>query len=976
MFRSWWQSRRNPCAAQVSGKRGTRRRRTVVPGFDRLEDRNIPSIALNATSWTAIGPAPISGNAELGHPEGRVEVVAADPTDPSVVYLGGDQGGIWRTTNWLAAGGPTWSPRTDYQSSLAVRGYHALVVSPSNHLVVYGAVSGTGGGVLKSTDGGTTWTLLGNATFEGHTISALAVDPTTSDVVYAASDNGVFKSTDGGNTWHNQTPALSGAFTDLVIDPSHHKTLYAGMIELGSSAAGIYKSTDGGQTWTPGPLSNGIISGAQVGWTIALAIAPSSPADIYATVFDVDLGNSPDGHASRFHSGDGGAHWNPLTPTPGTFEDRFWHVVLAVDPQHANIVYVNDAYALYSSSDFGQSWNYVSLDGSGTNFGDDFVGVTFDKNDNVIAFGDRSIYRLDAGQSQWTGEQGNLQTTEFYDITLDPGNPNRAYGVAQDQFDYLQFSGKKEWDYGASGGEAGKVLVDPAATQNLFVSSPLYDPTQDPHPFFVQRSLDGGQTWTTILTPAQTGTQPNDYNLAYATQKSFVMDPNDPNRLFLGTTRVYMTGDAFDQSPQWQPISPVLSPSHNVKSQYITALTVAPSNSHIIYAATADGHIWAGLFNGLAWTWSEADDGLFGTANGPVVDIRVSPTDPQTLFVVTQGSGGKNIWYTFSGGVAQPFVGWTLVSGNFPTNLTPECLFVDWRYSPMTLYVGTDRGLFVCTDLTPPGGFPNNTPPNNHWHRFGAPGSSHAHLPYTEISDLEFSAKYNILAAATYGRGAYEIILPPPPASHFQVTVTGQTLQIVGDASNKQIAIEDMGMAGLMVSLDGGLAQTYTGIDQLMINTGGGNNEVRFLAMAQNLMSLDVHVNFGAGNDTFMLTLVAMGSEGGSDIPPALSFTVQDGNGRDMFDTLLMGVSAPGTVGGIPLFSPSLNIDYVGRKGDDSFVNVFQDVRLGSPVTIHETGRAGHDTFENMFSNLIADAAFSVDTGNMAPRSQAKHLLM
>src|SRR5262249_2115208 len=149
-----------------------------------LEERAMPSITLSTDHWTPIGPSPI----DTGHRPvvGRVAAAAADPTDANVMYIVGENGGVWKTPNLDPASpsGPTWKPLTDYQQSLDFEGYHPLVVHPADHLRILAAVSGTGGGVLQSTDGGQTWTLLGNYRFEGLTLSSIAVDPAGVTTIY------------------------------------------------------------------------------------------------------------------------------------------------------------------------------------------------------------------------------------------------------------------------------------------------------------------------------------------------------------------------------------------------------------------------------------------------------------------------------------------------------------------------------------------------------------------------------------------------------------------------------------------------------------------------------------------------------------------------------------------------------------------------------------------------------------------------
>ncbi len=115
-------------------------------------------------SWTLIGPQPIHvapGFVGGGSPvaSGRVTALVVDPTNPNVVYLGAAQGGVWKTLD----GGAMWTPLTDTQASLAVG---SIALDPSDPSIVYvgtgeESFSGDsyyGAGILKSTDGGSSWT--------------------------------------------------------------------------------------------------------------------------------------------------------------------------------------------------------------------------------------------------------------------------------------------------------------------------------------------------------------------------------------------------------------------------------------------------------------------------------------------------------------------------------------------------------------------------------------------------------------------------------------------------------------------------------------------------------------------------------------------------------------------------------------------------------------------------------------------------
>ena len=217
----------------------------------------------------------------------------------------------------------------------------------------------------------------------------------------------------------------------------------------------------------------------------------------------------------RFRTANGGQTWKKLAATPGTVEDRSWHVVIAVDPKNANHVFANDAYTLYESTDGGLSWTAAE------NIGDDWVNMTFDAHNNGVVTADRNVYRYQPKTKTWLGREGNLQVTQFYDITLDPQNTDRAYGVAQDHFDAGRFQGTILWDYmSPGGGETGKVLVAANNSKMIYVSDPL-----DCVANLVRRSTNGGSNWKTIY--QNNSYQAGDYDLAYSVQKSFVMDPQN-----------------------------------------------------------------------------------------------------------------------------------------------------------------------------------------------------------------------------------------------------------------------------------------------------------------------------------------------------------------------------------------------------------------------------------------------------------------
>jgi photosystem II stability/assembly factor-like uncharacterized protein len=704
---------------------------------------------LSGAKWLPIGPAPTSTpNVSLGFSAGRVEVAAPDPTNANVMYIGADNGGVWKSPNWLNPDPPTWIPLTDDAPSLDFGGYHSLLVHPADHNLILGVVCGPGAGILKSPNGGVSWQVLANGQFEGTTLGSIAVHPTDLDIMYVsvwvgspAASAGVYRSTDGGLTWQNTTMFHAGSATDVVVAKFSPNIVYAGLVangQLGIPTSGVYRSLNGGNSWEPmdGSLPSSFFLGGPLGGAVRIESA-SSNSIVYVTLFAKDLTGASS--VSRFRTSDGGESWIGLAPTPGEPEFRPWHLLLAVNDRNADHVFVNDAYALYESKDGGKSWKQADKPSQAW-WTEDWVNMTFDHNNNGVVTSDRNVFLYDHHNKTWLAREGNLQITEFYDITLDPQKPDNVYGVAQDHFCAMKCTESVNWAYMQNGGgEVGKVLTYPTSTAILFVCHP-FDPAN-----LVKRSDDGGQTWSTILAQPlviPVGAEPPDlFPMASAQQKSFVMDPSQPMRLLVASIFdgwVLETKDALGNPPTWKFISETLSPSGSASDRFITALAIAPSNGSTVYAATGDGHVWVTENGGQEW--KQRDDGLFGAKVGAVVGFSVDPADPKRAFAVVARSGGQNVWF-----LSQPATGytWLDVSGDLPTNLTTASLYADWQYATPALWVGTDRGVYHSVNV------------GGHWEKFGL------YLPNTLVADLQALPKWAILAAGTFGRGAWAMLIRP-----------------------------------------------------------------------------------------------------------------------------------------------------------------------------------------------------------------------
>ena len=222
--------------------------------------QNSVAISLLNQPWQSLGPNQVS-TTTYGNVTGRVASIAADPADSTgnTVYLGTTGGGVWKSIN--AAGPPasaTFVPLTDTlpafsSGALSSLSIGAVAVQPGGTGVILagtgdpndGLDSYYGSGLLRSADGGLTWTLIQKS--NDLSVNALADFYFTGNAF-------------AGFAWSSQTPglvvaAVSQSSESLLVGANNYETAAS----TDYSVLGLYYSTDAGQTWllstiTDGPL--------------------------------------------------------------------------------------------------------------------------------------------------------------------------------------------------------------------------------------------------------------------------------------------------------------------------------------------------------------------------------------------------------------------------------------------------------------------------------------------------------------------------------------------------------------------------------------------------------------------------------------------------------------------------------------------------------------------------------------------------
>jgi photosystem II stability/assembly factor-like uncharacterized protein len=501
------------------------------------------------------------------------------PSEPDVLYTTGFTGsalGVLKSSD----GGTTWTPAV---SGLPADAQIAsLAVAPSESGLVYALEAGTPGRVFRSVDHAATWTQVSSALPAGY-LGDVVVDPHDPQKLYAAASPAVVESTDGGVTWAPLPSAPNPA--RLFIDARTVTKLYASV-----SDAGLSRSTDGGATWNP--ASTGIADQN----IRDLALDPVDPQRLWAA----STGGTSGG-GGVYLSTNGGQNWSRVDlGVPVNLA-----TAIAVDPRNASFVYAAASQstlraALFASSDGGQTWAPANT-GMGGYISD---GIACDQAAPGMAYAisGANVFRTDDAGATWT---------------LRGAAPDALVSLAESSTDSQTLYGG--W---VGGGAAGVVKsVDGGSTWSPtagFATSNMYQvalsPSAPDHVLAAALeglfgSVDGGGSWTPLLSgPMRTG----------------AFDPADSSILYAGLSSSSSPADGLlrsaDGGATWNPPA-------GLPTSYPHAFDVAipKEDPTHVYAAFESG-VYRSTDRGLSF--APADSGLSGFW---AIRLAVDPSNAATL---------------------------------------------------------------------------------------------------------------------------------------------------------------------------------------------------------------------------------------------------------------------------------------------------------------------------------------------------------
>ena len=715
-----------------------------------------PATALAATRSPATAPkSPFEHMAfrDLGPATagGRVTSVLGIPGNPKVYYVGAAGGGVWKTTD----GGLSWKAIFAHEATASIG---AMALAPSNPNILWVGTGEAnirndvldGAGLYLSTDAGKSFRRVGFK--DAGQIARIVVDPHDANHVLVAvlghawganAERGVFETTDGGKTWNktlfvnDQTGAI-----DLAMQPGNSRVLFAATwqarrypwaLDEGGPGSGIWRSEDGGATWTR--LTDGIPK-SPLG-RIAISVAPSDPELVYALI------ETKHGNGLLFASHDLGDHWKEISDNYALDVRPFYFTQLQVAPNDASRIYFL-SFFLMQSNDGGKTAHPID---KSVHVDHHALWIDPTNPERMIQGNDGGAYlSVDAGKT-WRFLDG-MPIEQSYMVAADSKRPYELCTGLQDNSGWCGASNSladnvvsgNDW-YVAVGGDGEYVVPAPSDPDIIYA---------DAEDGSIVR-FDRKTKLTRFIMPYLHGPgfvndlNTSDQQYRFNWTPPIAVDPQHADTVYLGGNVVFKSTDG---GTNWTVISPDLTRNDKSKQgpsggpvnwdisgaetyDTVLSMTLAPTDSQVLWAGTDDGLVqvtrdggshWSNVTPGGVPKWSR------------IYQIGVSPFAAGTAYVAADAHELDDrkpyVFRTSDYGKS-----WTRISDGLPDQ---SVLVV--REDPQqrgVLVAGTMTGVWVSRD------------DGGHWSQLEAKS-----LPTAAVFDLQFVGDHgDDLAIATHGRG-------------------------------------------------------------------------------------------------------------------------------------------------------------------------------------------------------------------------------
>lgn len=624
--------------------------------------------------WTFAGPSQTfdtDGKTPVSW-QTNIYCVAIAPSDPNILYAGGESGGIWRTDDK----GLHWRLLS---AGILHGAVGAVAIHPTNPDIVY---FGTSGRLMKSTDGGLNWTPVYSE--NNLWTNSLAINPGNPDIVLAAGNRGLLLSTTGGQNWQK---VFTQECWTVRYKPNDANTAFA--VRKNGSGSDFMRSADGGLSFAPSnqgwrmPGSGESVTGA------IIAVCPSKPDKLYAYL--CGSGANLKGYVGVFVSPNSGDTWNNTHPQNAVgnspvaysipnhtnlmtndglfsgFEQGFYDMAIVVNPANDNELIAGGT-SWFKSANGGASWQPLG----------GYVGN--------LAWSHPDIQDLAAsGADLWIASDGGLDYSANFGGSIE-SRVNGISGADLWGFDAgwneavlvggRYHNGNMAWHevfpegkyYRMGGAEAPTGYVNPGRNRTLYFSD------------IGGKRLTGG--FGDGVSNFPVGLFPNE-SYAYYANSEMAWDPRCWNIVYTGyENKIWKS---LDGGISYQ----ALYAFPGGADRRVYDIEVSRANPDVLYCSQWDGvddAIWRSADGGQSWKKLTP---LPLPNNNDRVKLALSAEDPNVLWVaVTYGSNGKKVYKTTDGGQNWQNLSTPLLDGVTVSNIMAQ------YGTDGGVYLGTNRGVF------------------------------------------------------------------------------------------------------------------------------------------------------------------------------------------------------------------------------------------------------------------------------------------
>jgi hypothetical protein len=603
--------------------------------------------------WRSIGPINFSG---------RMISIALNPQNPNTVYAGAASGGLWRSRRGGLGG--------DWQrvpTGFPVLGVNAIVIDPLDSNTIYigtGEVyrynGSTGGivirttrgsygmGILKTTNGGTTWTKSLDWSYnQQRGVQMIRLNPQNRRTLFAATSEGIYKSPDAGGTWVRVLNVVMAQ--DIVVNPTDTTLVLATCGNFSSAGRGVYRSTDGGNSFA---MTAGLPSFSGKGM---LAVYGANPQIVFASLAD-----STTGAGSLWRTTNFGVSWS-LVSNEALYGVQGWYSqFVAAHPIDSSKLVRGGVY-IYKSTNGGTS----STQKSGAYY-DMHHYAHHPTNPNILyVVSDGGVFRSTNFGDTYEDANLGLLTSQFYNGFSNSGTDSlMAMGQVQDHFGY-KYVGSLSWPSGAVD-EIGWTAIDQQNDITQYAGNRGGGS--------ISKSTNRGVSFATSSSGISGGV--SCWNTPFGLSRS------NPNVLYFARSIVFKTTNA---AVSWAGTNGGAALDGNPS----LCLSIAPTNPDTVFVGTVPGsvrpHVFRTTNGGTSWT------DVTGTLpNRYYMDLAVDPNNSRIVYAAIGGFDTTRVAKSTNAGQT-----WIDVGGTLP-NVPTTAIAID-PSNTNHVYAGNDLGVYVST---------------------------------------------------------------------------------------------------------------------------------------------------------------------------------------------------------------------------------------------------------------------------------------